>query len=348
MRVNRRITLLLAVVVLATLGTIALPASAENVRCEYETLVGQTVVGTLVVPVGAVCVLDDVVVVGDVIVRRDADLVGVGVTVTGSVDVRADAYLDLEDSQVSGDIDGAMPFATMLVSSSLEGALSTDRSLVAFVADSDVHGGIDIVGGPRGYTEVFLETARVDGAVNIDRPEFADLFDSTVQGPVEVARSRDGSFVCASEIDGRARFVQGSGPLEIGAGAGCETNYFGERLAVNNHDGAPVIEGNIVRENLRCVNNSVPPTGGDNRVRGIEVGQCADLAPALSTMAEARAADPATADDRRAQVLELRDERRGLVAEVTDASATDQADDAAEEVLRTERREQVLELRDAD
>lgn len=326
----------LGAALLMTVGVTALPAAAQNgVVCD-DVFVGQTIRGPLVVPEEATCVVEDVVVVGDVHVGLMADLFAFDLTVTGDVLIDPDAYVDLEESVVEGDIDGDVAFGASLVASELGGDLTTRLALLALVLDSDIGGGVEMVGSTRGNTEVLFDTARIAGDVHIDRPQLADAFNSTLEGDFEVRRSLDGSVVCTSEVDGDATFAAGRGTLDIGPGNACETNYFGGDLNVNDHAGTPVIEGNIVRGDLNCEGNT-EIFGGDNRVRGAATGQCEDLQPAPSTFG---AASADTAEDRRSQVLELRESRRDAGAELGTASSSAESDE-----LIDERRDEIAELR---
>lgn len=326
-------TAALGAVALMAVGVTALPAAAQTVVCDNDVLVGQTIVGTLAVPEETTCVLDNVVVVGSITVGLESDLFASGLTVTGNIDIDPDAYVDLESSNVQGSIDGDVPFGTTLVETTLAGNLSTNLSLLTLVLDSDVAGNINLEGGPRGYTDVFFDTARVAGDISTDRPEIADVFNSTINGDVDITRSRDGSIICTNEFDGDVNVSGGRGPLEIGAGFGCEVNYFGGDLNVNNHNGPAVIDNSIIRGDLNCEGNS-NLQGSNNRVRGDATGQCGAVAGSMATLGAASVSDY---EDRRAQVLELRESRLGAGdAAVSSADADD---------LLEERREEVAELR---
>jgi hypothetical protein len=331
-------TTALGAVVLATVGATALPAAAQNVVCDDDVLVGQTVVGTLVVPEETTCVLENVVVVGNITVGLESDLFASGLTVTGNITIDPDAYVDLEESSVQGNIDGDVPFGTTLVDSTLAGNLSSNLSLLTLVLDSDIAGNVNLLGGPRGYTDVFFDTARVQSDIYVDRPEIADVFNSTINGSMEIWRSRDGSIICTNEFDGDVAFAGGRGPLDIGAGVGCEVNYFGGNLSVLNHNGTPAIDNNIVRGDLNCTGNT-GIVGTNNRVRGTATGQCEAVAGSMETMG---AASVEAAQDRRSQALELRESRRSAGESMSSASVAD-----AEEILE-ERREEVAELRGGD
>lgn len=295
------------VTVALALGALAMPAAAETVRCADTTIEGGTITGELRVPADRSCVLDGVTVAGDVFVARGADLFATGVTVTGTVDVRADAYAEFEDSDLHGEVIGRNSFALLLFDSDVGDDVTTNATDALFVFDSALGGSLDIRGGPDQVTEAFLDSSTVASNVRSQRAQLTDVFDSTIDGTLDVANAADGSIVCTSEVDGRARFAGSAGPLLIGSGTGCDTNYFGQDLVVLDHAGAPEVVGSIIRGDLRCEGNETAPVVEDNRVRGEALGQCAEVG-----IPEAQAfGDVASdGDDRRDAALEGVEQRR--------------------------------------
>lgn len=338
----------LAAVVLASIGATALPAVAQNVICDDDVIVGQTITGTLVVPAETSCVLDDVEVVGDITVGIEADLFATDVTVTGSVTVDPDAFVDFVSSEIQGDLDGLVPFGTVLENSTLGGDLSSSLSLLALVIDSDVEGDVRLIGGPRGFTDVFLETARISGDVTADRSEIADVINSTIEGSVDILRARDGSIVCENEIDGNVRLANGAGLIDIGSGFGCEVNYFGGDVTIQNQSGTPTIDNTIIRGDLVCTGNG-GVEGNNNRVRGEATGQCDGVTGASQSFGiMSRSAQQSEQDVRREKALELRESRRDTGEVKLGSASIAQADEVAVEVVEEvleERREDIAEMR---
>ncbi|MFW6600304.1 hypothetical protein ACQBAU_09835 [Propionibacteriaceae bacterium Y2011] len=293
---------LLAGALAAAAALVAAPVSIADAALT-TSCVGEagavTVPGDLVVPAGKSCVLDGTTVEGRVTVRSGADLVVTNGTFNDRVVVQANGYLDLTDTTVAGRVVSQGGYGTYAAGSSIQGYTenaSSDVTPFLYAENVDVESTVVAKGGELFFTG---GTARAITAENV---VYADVINSTLTRTLAVSNAEFGTQVCASEVDGDATF-EGNAGVQLGSGAlfgTCDggSNYFGGNVTVNNSTEGVEVNGNIVRGNLAGTGNDPAPTGADNRVRGAQEGQFAELqAPAAAKMSKMSKSAVASHDD---------------------------------------------------
>lgn len=286
-----------AILGLSAVGVLTTQSSASADLVTYCTgeADGVTVPGDLLVPADSACALQEVTVTGDVQVEPGADLILADTQIDGDVQVAADGYVDAVGGAVSGNItsegygiwlDGGQIGSVTVTESDAEGGPS-----FLYVHDAEFEGAIE-----ASAAEVYLESARVDGDVASTGSTFTDIVDSVLLADLTVSASSFGSAVCDSEIDGVTDVSENAGAVHLGSGLLAECtgmNYFGSDLVVVGNTGGVVVRDAIVRGDLTGEGNDPAPHGQDNRVRGEQSGQFADLEPAPEAGSFALEAGPA-------------------------------------------------------
>ena len=287
----------------AGLAVTATSASADLVtHCSGEAE-GVTVPGDLVVPAGSACVLNGVTIEGQARVMAGADLVVSDTTINGAVFVNGDGYFDAGNSSMQENVTNRAAHGVYLESSSVGGGLfgrvadAGDNTFV-YAHDTIFEGRVQV-----GQGEVFLQSSEVSGHVDIENVSFVDVLDSTLERTLSVSAAEGGSRVSASEIDGATTYTGNSGPIELGTDE--DTNYFGSDVTVSDNTGGVEVTGNIIRGDLTGAGNDPAPTGSENRVRGEQGGQFAELEPNASSVALLH-----SAQSRGDSALDERSERR--------------------------------------
>lgn len=315
-----RMVSIVAAANLAAVGLVAAPSQAQAVSLCSGTAQDFTVAGDLAVPAGESCTLVNVTVTGDAVVRADANLVLEGSTVGGDLTIRQDGFALALESSVNGQTLLRRAFGVSVEHSTLAGGVDARNSGFVF-SEATSYG--DEVFSRNGQT--ILLASRLDGDLRTNLDLLTDVSDSVIAGGVNVNQATLGSVVCRSEIDGDVVLRNSGDLIQLGAGApvaDCEFNVFGGRLAIRGNDAEIQVNGNVIRGDLVCADNTAAPVGTDNRLRGAGTGQCADLAPAAASFGPAAAT--VTVDDRAAQVRTEADERAAEAA--TEALQTGPAD----------------------
>lgn len=266
---------------LPTPAATAAPTAPPGTTC-VGTADAVTVDGDLVVPAGRACLLDGTTVAGTVRVQRGADLLVVDGTLRGEVVVQPDGFLHLRDSTVGGLVRANSAFGVHAEESRLTGGF-TGRA----VDGSATQPLFWAVGGRIGSSVtvraggLHLEGTRVSGNVAGLGATYTDVLDTTVAGSLQVRENRRGSVVCASEVDGDARFTGNAGVVQLGADGPvlpCSgPTVWGGDVTVDDSRGPVVVADSVVRGDLTGTGNQSAPTGEGNRVRGRLVGQLAAL-----------------------------------------------------------------------
>jgi hypothetical protein len=116
-------------------------------------------------------------------------------------------------------------------------------------------------------------SARVDGNVQGENAARVVVGSSRVGGSVQVKQG-GGADVRETRVTGDIQLDANNGALQHVAG-----NTVGGNVQVMSNTGGVDITGNTIDGNLQCKENSPPPTGGNNVVRGSAEDQCASLRP---------------------------------------------------------------------
>jgi hypothetical protein len=310
-----RLLSIVAAANLAAVGLVAAPSQAQGVSLCSGTAEGFTIAGDLAVPAGASCTLIDSTVRGNVVVRDDANLSLEGSTVRGNLTVRTNGFVGALDSRVVGVTTLREAFGAAIEQSELGGVNALNSGF--FFTDGTTHGRVT-----SNTSQTVILSGWVSGDVRTTLDLLTDVQDTVVTGALTVDQAELGSVVCRSEIDGNVA-LRGSGDLiQLGDSApvaGCEFNVFGGALTLADNTAEIRVSDNVIRGNLACTGNEMVPTGSNNRLRGAEVGQCVDLAPAAAAPAFGGLAEMTT-ESRIAGVTRQ--------AELRSASATTEAVEA--------------------
>lgn len=277
---------------LALAGVTATPTQADLVTRCVGTGGAVTVFGDLVVPKGQSCILEGTTVEGTVTVRPDADLITTDATLKGAVSVSENGYLDAHNTGIGGKVVSHGSYGLYLDTSQVAGAVvgqaPTDTSIspFLFVTGSQVANRVHSVSG-----ELLVQDSQVGGNVTGDGTAYTDVLNSTLKRGLAVTGNDLGSMVCSSEVLGDTSYT-GNDLVQLGGGTlfeSCEqVNYFGGNLAINDNTGGVELNGNIIQGDLTGTGNDPAPVGSNNRVRGSQGGQFADLAPAVKTTPQAK------------------------------------------------------------
>lgn len=278
MRKRSITTLATAAAVAAMTLTLTGTASADlTTRCVGEG--GAVTIPTdLVVPNGQTCVLNGTVIQGDVRVGQGADLVTQNATIEGEVRVNQDGYLDTFETEVSDRVILRGAFGSFLATTTLGDDLvarpAGDTESAGFVATDDVDaaGSVQVTSG-----ELLLDSSAIAGDVISRDSLYTDVYDTFIDGRLQSIANEQGSVVCASAIQGQARFIDNAFGVQLGGGiplAECEgPSYWGSDVrAIGNTDGV-YLDDNIVNGNVILRDNDpVAQVGDGNLVRGEVIG----------------------------------------------------------------------------
>ena len=116
-------------------------------------------------------------------------------------------------------------------------------------------------------------SARVDGNVQGENAARVVVGSSRVGGSVQVEQG-GGADVRETRVTGDIQLEANNAALQHVAG-----NIVGGNVQVMSNTGGVDITGNTIDGNLQCKQNSPPPTGENNLVRGSAEDQCASLRP---------------------------------------------------------------------
>jgi hypothetical protein len=245
----------IAFVFLACIVCLATPALADTV-CT-TSFADTTITGNVIVPNGASCTLN-------------------GVLVTGGVQLQPGAVAFTANStNINGDLHAQSAAITLTNSSS---------GIFYAPAITTVGGQLQLTGG-----SLFVEGAFVRGDVQANGLDFVVVGGLWAGGKLVIQNTTSVSpvfgtnFVCGATV-GNDFQLNGDGPaatFTLGASTdlGCPGNALLGNADVNNNQAAVTINGNILAGNLQCKGNatSTPPTGSGNTVGGTESGQCKGL-----------------------------------------------------------------------
>lgn len=275
-RLRWRVLAVLAAINLVAVGLVSAPSQAQITSCG-TLMVDQTIDGTLVVPSGSFCELQNVVVTGRVTVSNDGNLFMDGSRIMGSLTAEGGTFsiLEFTDSRVDG--------MTTLGQNVFLNSYATRYNRLVEVqggglnsVDSTHWGGIRSVGG-----ETIVRGGFVVGSVSTDQDFRTDLSDTFLFGPITVRNATTGTIVCelgaalSVTANGNSDIVQvGNGPYQP-----CDYNLLGS-LTINNNTADIHINRNFIGGNLECTGNNPPPHGSFNLVGGARIDQCANLTPA--------------------------------------------------------------------
>ncbi|HLR96944.1 MAG TPA: hypothetical protein VK053_20655 [Jiangellaceae bacterium] len=291
----------------AAAGVVALgfaaPAQAQLSTFCNGTASDVTVPGNLVVRAGESCDLTNVTVDGHVTVRDGADFIAEDTTIAGNLLVRDNGYADT----VGADIEGALRLEAAYGAYVEESAVgtnsySTDAGFMYSVKTDHAANVVSTNG------ETYLESSVVGSNVRTEGDVITDAYDTWVAGNLRVTDAGQGAVLCTSEVDGSVNYIGNGGLVQVGADGplgGCATTYVGGNLRLVENTADSFVSDNIVRGSLICQDNDPAPVGEDNRVRGNESGQCADMDPAAaaSTMSSAEA-DAQQVESRKQEILD--------------------------------------------
>jgi hypothetical protein len=277
----RRIIAVAAVAGLATVGLAASPSQAQTTQCTgYITSV--IVPGTVEVPAGWVCTLEDVLVTGDVQVLDGADIFINNSTINGTLDVGANAFATVVESTVNDGTQLRDSFGLSAESSSLLKGVDV-RDSGFFLSVNSNHTGQ--VFSWNGWT--FIEQGQVAGGVRSLADEATDVVESAVAFYIKVHDASAGSVICETNVLGLVGITSSDGVIQIGGdqpnpACGSNTIFGGLQLYENT---APAhVSTNLVVGVIDCQNNTTAPTGSNNLVIGPQFGQCSGLDGAGGTI----------------------------------------------------------------
>jgi hypothetical protein len=125
--------------------------------------------------------------------------------------------------------------------------LNVPKNATCILNGTQVEGNLFV----RNKATLYAYAVKVDGNIQADRSARVEVHpDSLVGGDIQV-NSSGSLLVSGVQIDGNLQAFQNTGGVSI--------------------------IGNTIDNNLECLDNDPPPTGGDNNVGGDMEGQCANL-----------------------------------------------------------------------
>lgn len=271
---NKFVLTLAAVATLGAATAVGInPANAAlTTTCRGEAG-AVTVPGDLVVPANASCELDGTTIQGNVRVGANADLLLTNVTVEGATTVSQNGYVDAVDSTLEGALTLTTAYGAYLETSTVTGKALTRAaagSTAGFVYSLGSNFGADVQSNAG---ELYLEDSDVTGGLNSTGSVYADVYGSWIDGNVLVRTSTDGSVFCGVVVGGTSRFLDNTGPIQLGSNgpaAECDDDsYWGGNVTVSGTEGESYIDNNIVNGNLSLANNApLSNVGAGNKVRG--------------------------------------------------------------------------------
>lgn len=306
---------LTAAAVVASAVFLGVPAANADLvtRCVGEGG-AVTVPGDLVVPAGESCSLTDTTVTGDVRVRASADLIAADVTVGGRIVGAGDAYVELVESSVAGELVLTGAFGAVVDTSGIGGRVLTraaDGAPGGFVYAVGASLAGDLVSRAG---EVYVEDSEIAGAVNSTGSLYTDLYGSFIDGRLTVRQNVHGSIICASAVQGSARFVDNPEIVQMGAdGPSAECSggsYWGTDVVVRGNTGGVYVDNNILNGTLRLTNNHPAVRLGEtNRIREGVTGTYTDW-DGLTTAAPSQLSSGEATVDRAYALRERLQERQ--------------------------------------
>lgn len=163
---------------------------------------------------------------------------------------------------------------------------------------------VDNLRVPEGATCTLAGTS-VKGTVKVERGAVLRASRVTVVGNVQ-AENAGRVGVNASRVDGSIQVVQGAGADIRDTVVNSDVQIF------SNAGAASTVIANAIDGNLQCKENTAPPAGGGNRVRGNAEDQCAALAGGAGPgSVPAATPSPSSSVKGRARVLGVTTSRTG-------------------------------------
>lgn len=220
-----------------------------NLRC--VGIVVNVSVDNVVVPKGAVCLLERVEVRGSVLAKPAASIITLnpGTLVRGDVEVKQGAALFVDAARVDGNVkcDGCLP-RTMSRSDVGGNFQITEALSGVFMSGTDVVGDLEITGTVGGFP-IFVQQSVVHGNVKLEKNIPGVTFSDTTVG---------GNFQVFEGTAGNLTFNRVGGNMQV----------FKNRGAVPMQ-----IAANSVAQTLDCRDNEPPPIALINAARELR-GQC--------------------------------------------------------------------------
>lgn len=199
--------------------------------------------------------LADLTIPGDLIVPAGENCTLINVTVHGDARVHEGSTLGAHDSRIEGNLTG------------------TDFEHVS-VADASVGGRIRLTGG----SSAWLERALAEGDVRLSGQVDARVLQSRVTGELVVRGTSEVALLCATTVEGDARFARHRGGLLIGddptAPGTCGPNEVWGNLLVQQNSSDTIIANTTIGGDLACAANDPAPVLFGNQVAGTGRGQC--------------------------------------------------------------------------
>ena len=219
-----------------------------NLKC--VGIVVNVTVDNVVVPRGAVCLLERVEVRGSVLAKPASFIaLNPGTLVRGDVEVKQGAGLFVFDAKVGGNVkcDGCLP-RTMATSDVGGNVQITDALTGVSMRSTDVVGDLEITGTVGGFP-IFVQQSVVHGNVKLEKNIPGVTFSDTTVG---------GNFQVFEGTDGNLTFNTVGGNMQV----------------FKNLSAVPMqITGNTIAQALQCQDNQPPPVSFANSARSFE-GQC--------------------------------------------------------------------------
>lgn len=294
-----------AVAGLASIGLVASPSQAQTTQCTgYISSV--IVPGTVEVPVGYVCTLEDVLVTGSVLVGDGADIFVNNSTINGSLEVGANAFATVVESTVSNGTKLRDSFGLSADSSNLLKGVDV-RDSGFFLSVNSNHSGQ--VFSWNGWT--FIEQGQVAGGVRSLEDEATDVVESAVAFYIKAHNASAGSVICETNVLGLVGITGSAGTVQIGGDQptpACGSNTILGGLQLYENTASISVSTNLVIGVIDCQNNTTAPTGSNNLVIGPQFGQCSGLDGAGGTIARTGIQE-VTPEQRKAAILALIDQR---------------------------------------
>jgi hypothetical protein len=221
-----------------------------NIRC--TGIVVNVSVDNVVVPRGALCLLERVEVRGSVLAKPAALIITLnpGTLVRGDVEVKEGSALVVSGAKVGGNVkcDGCLP--RTMSGSDVGGSFQiTDALTGVFMRSTDVGGDLEITGTVGGFP--------------------TSVEQSFVHGSVKLEKNTTRLSVVETTVGGNLAYLENSG------GGDLIFNRVGGNMQVfKNRSAAPMqIIANIAAQSLQCRENEPPPFALFNGANLLE-GQC--------------------------------------------------------------------------
>lgn len=148
---------------------------------------------------------------------------------------------------------------------------------------------VDNLRVPQGARCV-LNGTRVKGTITVQDGATLIARNVRVVGNVQGENAANVRVLAGSRVNGSVQVKQGDAARVANSVVGADIQYdeqsrkvevlstrVGGNIQIVKNDGGVVVRGNVVDGNLECKENSPAPVGGNNRVKGSKVDQCARL-----------------------------------------------------------------------